>query len=289
MRGVVARGTHEVVIGFGEGGGDDFALRGVGVTAQPTTSTRATNQAAKGKIGVAGRAFGDTDLHARAVIDQRQDGGGFVGLERAGNEADEGGSATKAANGTANAAGVARAHDHFGGEAVISTDHLAFAEVAAGAQFAALLQVALLPHLTHGTTTVDDDEAVRLLNNQPQHRHRGGEVVGLRVGAIPLGTLVFNDGDGANRAVAFFQRLLRTFGIGTTGGTASERFGRIAARGRGGDAGRKGEGSKARGQQGETTVHKGNTPRCTRKRRLYYCCTLRGCIQAARTSSSSSG
>ena len=140
---------------------------------------------------------------------------------------------------------VAEGHGRVDG--VVGRHHLALLEVAAFAHFAALLQLALLHHVAHGRTTLNDNEAVGLLNQHAQHRH-GGLQVGAPEHAPPVGVLILDHGDRAHGLVALLELAVGIGGRGAAGRTGSRRLGAGVAHVHGrGQAARQ---QRGRGSQG---------------------------------------
>ena len=204
-----------MVVRISEGRYHDLALWGVGVAAHAAATAAAEQHSTYAEVGVRAGALRCRNLYARAVVGQHQHSGRFVGANAAGNSAEHTQAAAKAAEATATAAGATGADQDFRRHAVVGRDHLAAAHVAAGAALARRGNGALALHVGEGAAALDHDEAVALLNHQAQHGHGGAQFVFGGEQAVPVGGCFFNQGDGAQRAGAFFKRSIGALGAVT--------------------------------------------------------------------------
>ena len=130
--------AHDVVVVVGERGGDDLALVGVAVAADAAARAAAEHGRAEPEVGFLGTALGGRDLHARTRVGDQHAGLRLLELEAADQRADRGTLAPgQPADGAADAARVAFGEHDGGRQDEIRRDHLAAADIGAGAHLAA--------------------------------------------------------------------------------------------------------------------------------------------------------
>src|SRR5262245_33261799 len=93
--------------------------------------------------------------------------------------------------------------------------HLAASHVRALAQLAGLLERALLHHVLHADATLDDEEAVRLLDHEPEEPGRGSEAIARQHRQYVA--LRLHDGERAHGPVTSLEVGRRADGAARTG------------------------------------------------------------------------
>src|SRR5215813_811132 len=213
--GIGAHGPHDAVVVVGEAGGDDLALVRVRVAPEgsgaATASTNDAQHPTEIEVGLAGAALGRRHLDTRSGIGEQHARLRFLELEAAGDAAPDGShhravpaeERPEAAQATAHATRVVLREDHGGSEDEIGGHHLATTHVGVLAELTGVAEGALLHHVLHARAPLHHDEAVGLLDHQPDEADRRAKLVAReRPSHVVLG---LHDGEGSHRLVTALQ------------------------------------------------------------------------------------